>query len=80
MKVDPGARAAVRCPLERLVRPRVLAATLRWSAGVSLPVLAGGACAVEPLASIPQPYRSVASGRPVVPFGVGTGARCCDRG
>ena len=72
--------AARRFPLERLVRLRVRAATLRRSTGVGVLVLAGGACAVEPLPVIPQPYRSVASGRPVVPFGVGTGARCCDGG
>jgi len=32
----------------------------------------------EPSAHIPAPYRSVASGLPVVPFGVGTGARGAD--
>ncbi len=71
---------ANRIPLERRVRPRAAATTRRRAVGIGLLLLAGGACSVEPLSAIPQPYRSVASGRPVVPFGVGTGARCCDGG
>lgn len=69
-----------RFPLERVVRSRGTATTLRRAAAIGLLAVAGGAHAVDPLQAIPQPYRSVASGLPVVPYGVGTGARRGGRG
>src|SRR5438046_321303 len=42
--------------------------------------MAGATWAAEPTPAIPEPYRSVATGLPVVPFGVGTGARRGDLG
>jgi hypothetical protein len=71
VRADPDRTRLV----ERVARARDLAATLHRAAGICLLAVAGCACAVDPLQAIPQPYRSVASGRPVVPYGVGTGAR-----
>jgi len=72
------------CPLfppERAARRRRLARAVVRLAGLALFVadtrVAQGA---DMPVAIPQSYRSVASGLPVVPFGVGTGARRGDDG
>lgn len=59
-------RPPAHLPESRTMHVVVLAA-LAASAGVTR--------GAEALETIPQPYRSEASGLPVVPFGVGTGAR-----
>ena len=66
---------------DRVVRLRHRADAIVRFAGLAL--LAWGArtaSGADMPVEIPQPYRSVASGLPVVPFGVGTGARRGDDG
>lgn len=66
---------------DRVVRRRRHAGAIVRLAGLALLVSGARAAPGADLpVEIPQPYRSVASGLPVVPFGVGTGARRGDDG